>query len=282
MIGTPYFEILALLTETSICLSPAVIKTVDTTVETSVLIKLLVYVLMSFLLLAPKDLKSVSDRTFENLTHYLLLGLIYFTILSLTYFGFKELPLGTGMSINYSFPIILAIVSHFSLGYEQPLIVVPFFVIVYILMLYTLFPKKAHIEKFNSMQSEKQHQKYKAIAALALGSLLSCVSFILRKTGFDTHETSTIRTNIGALLLSLAYFTSTRKMPDTRPTVWLKLILFNITIGYIVSKFRSLAFNSVSEVYYGIFVFLGAILAYKISEYLPHLRDIESEDFKTY
>lgn len=281
MIGTPYFEILALLTETSLCLSPAVIKTVDTTVETSVLIKLLVYVLMSFLLLAPKDLKSVTDPSFKNVMHYLSLGLIYFTILSLTYFGFKELPLGTGMSINYSFPVILALLSHYLLGYEQPLIFVPFFIIAYILMLYTLFPKKHHIEKFITFDKEKQTQKYKAIAALALGSLLSCVSFVLRKTGFDTHETSTIRTNIGALLLSLFYFISLQKTPDLRPTVWIKLILFNITIGYIISKFRSLAFNSVSEVYYGIFVFLGAILAYKISLYLPHLRHIESEDFKT-
>ena len=281
MIGTPYFEILALLTETSLCLSPAVIKTVDTTVETSVLIKVLVYVSMSFLLLAPKDLKSISDPTFRNALHYLSLGLIYFIILSSTYFGFKELPLGTGMSINYSFPIILALISHFALGNEQPLYVIPIFIIAYMLMLYTLFPKMTHIEKFISLNAERKHEKYKAMAALGLGSLLSCVTFILRKTGFDTYESSTIRSNIGALLLSVTYFISLKKLPDLRPVVWIKLILFNITIGYIISKFRSLAFNSVTEVYYGIFIFVGATIAYKISEYLPHLRHIESEDFKT-
>jgi hypothetical protein len=89
-----------------------------------------------------------------------------------------------------------------------------------------------------------------------------------------------IRTNMGALLLSAGYFLTSQKLPDMRISVWAKLLLFNILIGYVVSKFRSLAFNSVAEIYYGIFIFLGATLAYKISEYLPNLRYDQAEDFK--
>jgi len=280
MLGTPYFELLALLTETSICLSPAVIKTVNTTVETTVLIKVLVYILMSFLLVAPKDLKSIMDPSYQNAAHFLALGALYFTTLSLTYYGFKELPLGTGMSINYSFPIILVLIGQYALGSEQPLILLPAFILAYVFMLYVLFPKKNHIEKFNSLDKEKKQNKYKAIVGLVIGTFLSCVSFILRKTGVDSHETGMFRTNIGALILSIGYFLITQKMPDMKPAVWVKLILFNVLIGYIISKFRSLAFNSVSEIYYGIFIFLGAVVAFKISEYLPNLRHVESEDFK--
>ena len=281
MFPAPYFEILSTLTEIALCLSPAVIKTVNTTVETGVLIKVLVYILIAFLLAPPKDYKSIFELSFSNLLHYIVLGSISFITISLTYFGFKELPLSTSMSINYSFPIILVLISQFFLGYDQPLYFLPIFIGAYITMLYILRPTQQHIEKFNNMDKDKKTLKYKAIAALILGSAVSCVRFVLRKTGLDSHETSMIRSNIGALIISIAFFFSNNKLPDLRPEIWIKLLLFNIFIGYIVSKFRSLAFNSVPEIYYGIFIFIGTAIAYGISEHLPNLRQIEADDFKT-
>jgi len=146
-------------------------------------------------------------------------------------------------------------------------------------MVYNLKPNTKHIEKFNIMHKEKQHIKYKAVFALLLGSFFTSIGFILRKIGFDSHESGMIRTNVGALIISLIMFIKTQKMPDLRKEVWLKLLIFNILIGYVISKFRSLAFNSVPEIYYAIFVFLGSVIAYKISDYMPHLKHTEAEDF---
>ena len=279
MFPAPYFEILSLLTEISLCLSPLVIKSVGTTVETTVLIKVMVYVLIAFIISSPKDFKSVTELSFSNLIHYIIMGSLSFITLSLTYFGFKELPLSLSMLINYSFPIVLVLISHFFLGYPQPLYILPFFILAYIVMVYNLKPHVKQVEQFQTMNKEKKYMKYKAIAALILGSTLTSIGFIIKKMGFDSHETGMIRANLGALIISILMFIKSAKAPDLRPDIWLKLLIFNILIGYIISKFRSLAFNSVSEIYYGIFVFLGALVAYKISVYHPKLRPNEPIDF---
>jgi len=279
MFPTPYFEIVSLLTEVSLRLSPSVIKGIDINVETATLVKILVYLCIALSISTPKDISRITEFSFDNISHYILLGTLSFVATTLTYFGYKELPLQTSMIISSSFPILLIIIYQF-LGIEQPVIYIPFFLIAYFLMVYFLRPKPHHIEKFSQMNIEKKHTKYKAVGALILGSLIGCTSLALRKLGYDTHETSTIRTNLGALILSASYFTVSKQLPEFKAELLIKLILFNIFIGYVVSKIRSIAFETVPEVYYGIFVFVGTIIAFNITEIVPYFNISDSFDFK--
>jgi uncharacterized membrane protein YedE/YeeE len=130
------------------------------------------------------------------------------------------------------------------------------------------------------MGEEKQSTKIWALVALFASMVLSTTFYIFRQKGIDSHETNLIRTNIGSLLTSLAYFFSTGTYPDLRKDVWIKLITFNVFVGYVIQKFHSSAVTNMPIVYYGIFMFIGAVLAYYIKEMIPHLRTSENLDFK--
>ena len=280
MFPTPYFEIITLLSEITLRLSPSIIKSIDVNVETATLIKIVVYLVIALSLSTPKDINLLTKPTFSNLLHYLLSGSITFITISLTYFAYKELPLQTSMAISSSFPIFLLIILQY-IGFDQPLVYLPAFIIFYLVMIYNLRPKPHQLERFTQLNPEKKTEKYKATIALISAGILGCIVFIQKKLGYDNHETNLIRTNLGALVLSMSYFAVNKKVPDVKPYLLIKLILFNIFVGYIINKVRSLAIESVPAIYYGSFIFLGTIMAYNLSDHIPFFSKSENQDFKT-
>lgn len=280
MLPSPYFELLALISESGLGLLPAVLKSVDTDVKTGVLVKIVVSLLLPLLLISESDVKALTTISAKNALHYGFLGALSYTTISLAYYGYKELPTDLSVSVVKSYPIALLLIGMFFLGNEQPIYYFPFFIAAYILMIYILRPKDYHIEKFANMGDDKKKSKLWALAALFTSMILSTIFYIFKVKGIDSHETNLIRTNIGSLLTSLGYFATTGTIPDLRKDVWIKLIIFNVFVGYIIQKFHSSAVIKTPIVYYGIFMFIGAILAYYIKEYIPHLRSSESPDFK--
>jgi len=226
------------------------------------------------------DVKALTTISAKNLLHYGFLGALSYLTISLAYYGYKELPTDTSVSVVKSYPIAVLFIAIFFLGHEQPIYYFPFFIAAYILMMFILRPKDHHIELFNDMSDEKKKTKLWALGALFSSMILSTTFYIFRQKGIDSHETNLIRTNIGSLLTSLGYFFSTGTTPDLRKEVWIKLIIFNIFVGYVIQKFHSTAVSTTPIVYYGTFMFIGAILAYYIKEYLPNLTSSESADFK--
>lgn len=280
MLPSPYFEMLAMISEGGLGLLPAVLKSVNTDVKTSVLVKILVSLTIPLLMITETDVKALTTFSFKNLLHYGFLGALSYGTVSLAYYGYKELPTDMSVSVVKSYPLALLFIGIFFLGHEQPIFYFPFFIAAYIFMMYILRPKTHHIEKFKNMSDEKKHSKLLALGALLSSMLLSTTFYIFRQKGIDSHETNLIRTNVGSLLTSLAYFFSTGTVPDLRKEVWIKLIIFNVFVGYVIQKFHSTAVSTTPIVYYGTFMFIGAILAYYIKEYLPNLTSSECADFK--
>jgi hypothetical protein len=81
------------------------------------------------------------------------------------------------------------------------------------------------------------------------------------------------------LLLMIGYFVYNKICPDLDWAVWSKLLFFNGIIGYLSFLFRVNSMKFVPEIYYGIFVFIGTIIAYYIAKQYPHLQRKESKDF---
>lgn len=280
MLPSPYFELLALISESGLGLLPAVLKSVDTDVKTSVLAKILVSLTIPFLMVTEKDVKALTTFSLNNVLHYGFLGSLSYLTISLAYYGYKELPTDLSVSVVKSYPIAVLLIAIFFLGKEQPWYYYPFFLAAYIFMIYILRPKDHHIDMFKYMDGDKQNTKIWALVALFASMVLSTTFYIFRQTGIDSHETNLIRTNIGSLVTSLAYFFSTGSYPDLRKVVWIKLIIFNVFVGYIIQKFHSSAVSTTPIIYYGTFMFIGAILAYYIKEMIPQLRTSENVDFR--
>jgi len=280
MLPSPYFELLALISESGLGLLPAVLKSVDTDVKTSVFVKIIVSLTIPLLMITETDVKALTTFSLQNFVHYGFLGALSYLTVSLAYYGYKELPTDLSVSVVKSYPIALLFIAIFFLGHEQPVYYFPFFIGTYILMMYILRPKEHHIEMFQNMDDEKKTTKLWALGALFSSMILSTTFYIFRQKGIDSHETNLIRTNIGSLLTSLGYFFSTGTIPDLRKEVWIKLIIFNVFVGYVIQKFHSTAVSTTPIVYYGTFMFIGAILAYYIKEYLPRLATSENTDFK--
>ena len=280
MLPSPYFELLALISESGLGLLPAVLKSVDTDVKTSVLVKILVSLTIPLLFVTETDVKALTTFSLQNLLHYGFLGALSYGTISLAYYGYKELPTDMSVSVVKSYPIALLFIAIFFLGHEQPIFYFPFFITAYIFMLYILRPKEHIIEKFKNMDDSKKKTKLWALGALFSSMILSTTFYIFKQKGIDSHETNLIRTNIGSLLTSLGYFFSTGTTPDLRKEVWIKLLIFNVFVGFVIQKFHSTAVSKTPIVYYGTFMFIGAILAYYIKEYLPSLTSCECADFK--
>lgn len=279
MFPTPYLEIIAIFTEIVGRLSPAVIKGIDADVNTMILIEMLVSITIAFLILSPNDYKTITKISYSNLLHSFLLGGLSFFTAKLNYFAYKELPVAISMLVRCLFPVFLVIIYFFA-GFEQPLEYAPFFIGFFVLMVYILKPKPHHVEKFKNLEDNKKIDKYKAVAALSLSALLGCIGHTLKKIGIDSHETHIIRTKIFALLLSMSFFIINSKLPEMRTDVWVKLIIYYILLGSVISKIRSITFFSVPEIYYAIFIFIGTTVSYLISEYIPTLVKSDPVDFK--
>jgi uncharacterized membrane protein len=277
MFPTPFFEITSLLTETVLQLSPVFIKWVDADVNTIILIQVLVKLVIAFFVVGQKEIDKITAITPQNFTHYLFVGTISFLSINLLYKSYKELPISLTLLIKSFTPIFLVVIMMI-IGIDQPIYYLPIFLITFITLIHTLRPKSCHLERFKNMDKTKRHQKYKAALALIFLSLMGSVSHIMKKLKYDTYESNLIRTNIFALMFSVAYFIYNRKMPDIKLNICIKLILYTLIIGYFVNKIRSQAYASVPEIYYAVFIFTGIIISYIISE--KFLKHKDPEDFK--
>ena len=278
-LSSPLFEGLATLNEIGFSLYPALVKSVPTTLDTQVFARHLVFVLIS-LFITPSDLLiEVFTPTLNNAFHYLLMGGISTGILQLSYFGFEELPLDLSMPIYYSYPWLIIGFAIFAFERKQPLKFLPFLIAAYIVMIIAFKPNMEKIKKITELPEEKRKTKYLAVASLIAATCLVGVMFILYQSGFETVGTGSIRNHLGGLLLMIGYFVYNKICPDLDWAVWSKLLFFNGIIGYLSFLFRVNSMKFVPEIYYGIFVFIGTIIAYYIAKQYPHLQRKESKDF---
>jgi hypothetical protein len=278
-LSSPLFEGLATLNEVGFSLYPALVKSVPTTLNTQVFARHFVFVLISLFITPSNLLVEVFSPTLNNAFHYLLMGGISTGILQLSYFGFEELPLDLSMPIYYSYPWIIIGFAIFAFERTQPLKFLPYLIVAYIVMIMAFKPNMEKIKKITELPETKRNTKYLAIASLFGATFLVGVMFILYQSGFETVGTGSIRNHLGGLLLMTGYFIYNKISPDLDWAVWSKLLFFNGVIGYLSFLFRVNSMKFVPEIYYGIFVFIGTVIAYYIAKQYPHLQRKESKDF---
>ena len=276
---SPIFEGAAIINEIGFSLYPALVKSVSTTLDTQIFARHLVFVIIS-LLITPTDLLTeVFSPSLSNAFHYLLMGGLSTSILKLSYFGFEELPLDLSMPIYYSYPWIIVCFAVFAFERKQPIVYLIPLTLAYIAMILTFKPNMDKIKKITDLSEEKRNTKYLAIISLIGATFLVGIMFILYQSGFETVGTGSIRNHLGGLLLMAGYFIYNKVCPDLDWQVWAKLLFFNGVVGYLSFLFRVNSMKFVPEIYYGIFVFIGTIIAYLITKNYPSLQRKEGKDF---
>jgi uncharacterized membrane protein len=265
MIPSPFFEITSLITETALKFSPVFIKWIDTDVNTVILVQVIVKLVIALCLVTQKEISEITEITPKNVFLYSAFGILGFMSTNVRYSSYKELPVSLTLFIKSLKPVFLVVILAL-VGFEQPIYYLPIFIITFLALLYTLRPLTQDIEQFKNIDKKDLDIKYKAICALLFLSLIGCVGPILRRYNYITYETNLIRTNIFALISSIGYFIYTKKIPDLRIDVLVKLTLYTIILGYFVSKFHANASISVPEIYYAGIVFVGIIISNAIND----------------
>lgn len=278
-LSSPLFESLAIINEVGFSLYPALVKSVKTTIDTQVFVRHLVFVGISLFITPSNLLSEVFTPSVNNVFHYLIMGGLSNMILALSFFGFEELPLDISMPIYYSYPWIIVCFALFFFKREQPLKYLPFLIIAYIAMIATFKPNVKKINKLTALPEHKRKTKYIALLAITIATLLIGVMFLLYQSGFETVGTGSIRNHLGGLLLMVAYFIYNNLSPDLNISTWLKLLFFNGAIGYLSFMFRINSMKFVPEIYYGIFVFIGTMIAYLIVKQFKYLQRKDGKDF---
>jgi hypothetical protein len=276
---TPAFEVAMLFNEMVLSLRPTIVRSVGSDVSTQVLIHNLSFIVMSMLIAKPSEISGVFDTSVKNMFRHFGMGLLSFLIVSLTYFSYKELPLELSMSIVYSYPWILAGLSIILLKTQEYKYFIPM-IITYIMLMYHLRPKPHHIERLKSLPPEKQNTKCLAVAAAVVGTLLIGLRFFIYKSGAENYVTGTLRTYMCTLFIVFIGFILNKQIPDLRPATWIKLVCFNISIAFISSQFKIAAMEELTPMYIGSFIFMGALIAYTISQKIPYFKAKVHEDFE--
>lgn len=279
LLTSPIFDIFMIIIEIFVGLTPALNKVVDTSNESKIFVKISVFLLIALLLAHKKDIASVSEITANNILRYIFLGSISFIIMYCTQNGLKELPVETNLLVQQSFPVISTIIAYNILDRHQPIEYVPLFICAYILMIFILRPKPHHLKKIKKLSEEKKKVKWNAFLGLILAAFLSCILFMIFRLNIESYETGIIRMNLGAFIIIIGYFLYTKILPDTNVMNWLKLIGINLGIGYSLNKFRLVMRNSIPEVQYAIFVFLGTSIAFLLGELYPIFKRKAHPDF---
>lgn len=274
----PVFEPLALLNEIAIGLYPPLLKSVETPTESFIFYKVATFFVLSILFASKKEIATLISPTPKNLFLFVLQGGITFLVMTLTYYGFNELPLELGMSVFFSYPIIWVIISQLFIQ-SQPIKYLPAFLLSYVAMICIIRPNPKHIKQILAEHPEKQSKRIKAILSLLAGVAISAILFYIKRAGITTTNETFFRSSVGTLVYIIGYFLISGDKLDTNPNVWMKIVLFSGTLGFAATKFRMWGTQEHPVIYYSSFIFLGTALAYAVGKHIPQLKRAQHPDF---
>lgn len=255
---TPNPTLSILYSELVLSLYPILVKGVNTNIFTQILARFLVFPTLAIVFGSTYDFKSIWGNPYEAFVA-ILHSLLNLSHVTTSYISFKELPVGSALSLFYLYPAfnIIAASALFNETLTLPsliLIVVAFF------GAYLIATSHKYKEDENK---QKKHNKGVAMGIMA--AITETMIFVFVRSNKDAQASPFYTVNhlypAGLALLS-GYAVFNKNIVDTSSTNWFMLLAFNAVLGFTGYLARFYAIPRIPTLVFSLLSFIGVTFGY--------------------
>jgi drug/metabolite transporter (DMT)-like permease len=218
--------------ELVLSLYPILIKTVNTNLFTQILARFLVFPALAIAFGSTHDFSAIWGNPYEAfvsiLHNFLNLGHIV-----VSYISFKNLSVGSAISLFYLYPIFNLIAG--IILFKEPLSMASVILIaISFIGVYLIATSKKQDDNPNNTPEERRKHNWGVIMGI-LAAITETMIFIFIKSNTDAQVSPFYTVNHlypAGLAVLLAYSIYNKNIVDVSGTNWLKLLAFNGILGF--------------------------------------------------
>ena len=256
MVANPTLSVLY--SEMVLSLYPILIKTVDTNIFTQILARFMVFPALALAFGSARDFTAIWGNPYEAFVGILhnLMNLGHVTV---SYLSFKDLPVGTAISLFYLYPVFNLIAG--SLLFGETL---SFTAIALIALAFYGVYLIARSKKEEDGSKEQKRYNMGVIMGI-LAAITETMIFIFIRSNKDAQASPFYTVNhlypVGLALLA-GYGVLHKNIVDVQPRNWAKLLGFNALLGFTGYIARFHAIPRVPTIIFSLLSFIGVAFGY--------------------
>jgi drug/metabolite transporter (DMT)-like permease len=248
-----------LYSELVLSLYPILIKAVNTNIFTQILARFLVFPALALAFGSAYDFTAVWGNPYEAFVG-ILHNILNLGHVASSYISFKNLPVGTAISLFYLYPIFniisAALLFGESLSFTAILLIGIAFIGTYLI---------ATSHKNDSKQEDKSKNHNYGVVMGILAAVTETMIFIFIRSNTDAQASPYYTVNHlypAGLAMLLGYSIFNSKIVDTSSMNWAKLIGFNALLGFTGYIARFYAIPKIPTIVFSLLSFFGVTFGY--------------------
>lgn len=246
-----------LYSELVLSLYPILIKTVNTNIFTQILSRFLVFPVLALTFGSTADFKSIWGNPYEAFVS-VLNNLLNLGHIASSYISFKNLPVGSAISLFYLYPILNIIAGALLFGESLSFTALIFIMIAFI-GTYLIATSKS------TTQDNQNADHSKGVIMGILAAITETMIFVFVRSNTDAQASPYYTVNHlypAGLAMLLLYGIFNKNVVDTSSINWAKLLGFNTLLGFTGYISRFYAIPKISTLVFSLLSFFGVAFGY--------------------
>lgn len=253
-----------LYSELVLSLYPILIKTVNTNLFTQILARFLVFPTLAIVFGSTYDWTAIWGNPYEAFVG-ILNGLLNLGHITVSYLSFRDLPVGSAISLFYLYPVLNIIAGSLLFGESLSLTSLALILVAFcgVYLIATSREQTDDDKTHEKMQKQKKHNKGVIMALLA--ALTETMLFIFVRSNTDAQASPFYTVNHlypAGLAMLLLYAVFNKNIVDTSPTNWSLLLGFNVFLGFTGYIARFYSIPRIPTIIFSLLSFIGVAFGY--------------------
>lgn len=247
-----------LYSEIVLSLYPILIKAVNTNIFTQILARFLVFPTLAIVFGSTYDFKAIWSSPYEAFVA-ILHGLLNLGHIAVSYISFKNLPVGSAISLFYLYPVFNIIAG--ALMLNEPLSLTA---IALILIAFAGAYLVAMSHKYKDDPRQAKNHRMGVIMAI-LAAITETIIFVFVKSNTDAQASPFYTINHlypAGLAILLLYAIFNKNVVDISTMNWSKLLGFNAFLGFTGYLARFFAIPRIPTIIFSLLSFIGVSFGY--------------------
>lgn len=253
-----------LYSELVLSLYPILIKDVQTNIFTQILARFLVFPALALAFGPLRDVTKIWTDPYESFVG-ILHGLMNLGHVTVSYLSFKDLPVGTAISLFYLYPIFNMIAGSVFFGESLSLLAIGLIAIAFY-GVYLIATSKTEEDGSKGQREQREQKKYNIGVIMGiLAAVTETMIFIFIRSNKDAQASPFYTVNHlypAGLALLAGYGATHTSLVDTNPMNWVKLLGFNALLGFTGYLARFHAIPRIPTIVFCLLSFIGVTFGY--------------------
>jgi drug/metabolite transporter (DMT)-like permease len=257
LVSNPTLSVLY--SELVLSLYPILIKTVNTNIFTQILARFIVFPALAITFGSTYDFKAIWGNPYEAFVS-ILNNLLNLGHIAASYISFKNLPVGSAISLFYLYPIFNIIAGSVFFGESLSITSLVLISIAFIGTYLIATSKKSETEDVNSSKSHNM-----GVIMGILAALTETMIFVFIRSNTDAQASPYYAVNHlypAGLAMLLGYAIFNKNIVDVSSVNWAKLLGFNALFGFTGYISRFYAIPKIPTIVFSLLSFLGVSFGY--------------------